>query len=148
VRQWYLYEDDLKAGDTGEAALIAAKKEEMLHQQNINDNEEINKRIAAARVERLKREAEERKEMIEQELREYEEREASRLERVEEYVDKQIDEMDHRIKEEDLVKAIETALANPVDFEYAIDLKGNIFRGRKTRSKKVDPSKFLTILPN
>ena len=58
-------------------------------------------------MERLKREAEERKEMIEQELREYEEREASRLERVEEYVDKQIDEMDHRIKEEDLVKAID-----------------------------------------
>ena len=34
--QWYLYEDDLKAGDTGEAALIAAEKEEQVHQQNLN----------------------------------------------------------------------------------------------------------------
>lgn len=34
--QWYLYEDDLKAGDTGEAAIIAAKNEELVHQQNIS----------------------------------------------------------------------------------------------------------------
>ena len=33
--QWYLHEDDLKAGDTGEAALIAAQKEEKIHLQNI-----------------------------------------------------------------------------------------------------------------
>ena len=33
--QWYLHEDDLKAGDTGELALIAAQKEEKIHLQNI-----------------------------------------------------------------------------------------------------------------
>ena len=33
--QHYLYEEDLKAGDTGAAAVIAAEKEEMAHQQNI-----------------------------------------------------------------------------------------------------------------
>lgn len=33
--QHYLYEEDLKAGDTGAAAVIAAEKEEMAHQQNV-----------------------------------------------------------------------------------------------------------------
>ena len=33
--QWYLHEDDLKAGDTGELAVIAAQKEEKIHLQNI-----------------------------------------------------------------------------------------------------------------
>ena len=33
--QHYLYEEDLKAGDTGEAAIIAAKNEELEHIQNI-----------------------------------------------------------------------------------------------------------------
>ena len=80
--------------------------------------------------------------MIEQELRDYDEREAVRLESVERYVDQEIVEMDNKINQEDLVKAIETALANPVDYEYAIDLQGNIFRGRSTKSKKVDPSNF------
>lgn len=83
--------------------------------------------------------------MIEQELRDYEEQEAVRLDNVEKYVDQEIVEMDSRIKQDDLVKAIETAIANPVDYEYAIDLQGNIFRGRSTKSKRVDPSNYEKI---
>ena len=33
--QHYLYEEDLKAGDTGAAAVIAAEKEEVAYQQNL-----------------------------------------------------------------------------------------------------------------
>ena len=33
--QHYLYEEDLKAGDTGAAAVIALEREEMAHQQNV-----------------------------------------------------------------------------------------------------------------
>ena len=39
--QHYLYEEDLKAGDTGAAAVIAAEKEEMAHQQNIKVGDAI-----------------------------------------------------------------------------------------------------------
>ena len=102
----------------------------------------MNKRIAAARQERLVREAEERKQRIEQELREFDIKEAERLEAVEVMVEKEKEEIDNRIKQEDLVKAIETALANPIDLEYAIDLQGNIFRGRTTKSKKVKPENY------
>merc|ERR1719228_2008445 len=133
--QYYLYEEDVKAGDTGEAALIAAEKEEKIHIQNLADNDEENKRIAEARALRLLNEAEERKSRIQNELIAHEEREKI-------LVEKEIVEMENRIKPEDLERAIETALANPVDFEYAIDLQGNIFRGRTTKCKKVNPAYY------
>ena len=140
--QHYLYEEDVKAGDTGEAALIAAEKEEKIHIQNLADNDEENKRIAEARALRLLNEAEERKSRIQNELIAHEEQEKILLEKVEVKVEKEIVEMENRIKPEDLERAIETALANPVDFEYAIDLQGNIFRGRTTKSKKVNPAYY------
>ena len=160
--QHYLYEEDLKAGDTGAAAVIAAEKEEVAYQQNLKvmgtlldsgfiskvnfqDNEEENKRIAALRATRLLEESERRKILIAQRLEESDVREAEKLERVEALVDREKVEMGNRIREEDLVRAIETALANPIDMEYAIDLKGNIFRGRKTKSKKVNPAFYEQI---
>lgn len=143
--QHYLFEEDLKAGDTGAAARIAAEKEEMVHQQNIKDNEEENRRISAMREARLLEEGERRKSEIAEKIHQHDVREAERLERVEELVDREKAEMQNRIREEDLVRAIETALANPIDVEYAIDLKGNIFRGRKTKSKKVNPAYYEQI---
>ena len=158
--QHYLYEEDLKAGDTGAAAVIAAEKEEVAYQQNLKvistflvlqvkvkfqDNEEENKRIAALRATRLMEESERNKILIAQRLEESDVIEAEKLERVEALVDREKLEMGNRIREEDLVRAIETALANPLDMEYAIDLKGNIFRGRKTKSKKVNPAYYEQI---
>ena len=90
-------------------------------------------------------ESERRKILIAQRLEESDVREAEKLERVEALVDREKVEMGNRIREEDLVRAIETALANPIDMEYAIDLKGNIFRGRKTKSKKVNPAYYEQI---
>lgn len=90
-------------------------------------------------------ESERKKILIAQRLEISDVREAEKLERVEALVDREKLEMGNRIREEDLVRAIETALANPLDMEYAIDLKGNIFRGRKTKSKKVNPAYYEQI---
>ena len=90
----------------------------------------------------MAREAEERKERIAQELREFDVKEAERLEEMEALVEREAEQIDNRIKQEDLEKAIETALANPIDLEYAIDYQGNIFRGRSTKSKKVKPENY------
>ena len=90
-------------------------------------------------------ESERRKIVIAERLQEYDVREAEQLERAEVLVDREVGEMEKRIREEDLVRAIETALASPLDMEYAIDLKGNIFRGRKTKSKKVNPAYYEQI---
>merc|ERR1719264_1876998 len=90
-------------------------------------------------------ESERRKIVIAERLQEYDVREAEQLERAEVLVDREVGEMEKRIREEDLVRAIETALANPLDVEYAIDVKGNIFRGGKTKSKKVNPAYYEQI---
>ena len=97
------------------------------------------------RASRLIKESEINKTVIAETLQEFDASEAERLERVEMLVGREKQEMENRIKEEDLVKAIETALANPLDLEYAIDLNGNIFRGRKTKSKKVNPAYYEQI---
>ena len=88
------------------------------------------------------KEAEERKVRIKQELEDFEDREEERLTRVDQIVEKHQSEMERRIEPDQLEKAIEIALANPVDYEFAIDLEGNIFRGRTTKSKKIKPEDF------
>ena len=97
------------------------------------------------RAARLVKEAQERKVRITQELEEFEKREQERLVRVDQIVEKHQSEMERRIEPDQLEKAIETALANPVDYEFAIDLEGNIFRGRTTKSKKINPEDFEKI---
>merc|ERR1712098_821485 len=92
--QHYLYEEDVKAGDTGEAALIAAEKEEKIHIQNLADNDDENKRIAEARALRLLNEASERKIRIQDELQTHEEFEKVNLEKVEVKVEKEIVEIE------------------------------------------------------
>ena len=83
------------------------------------------------------KEAEERKVRIQQELEDFEDREEERLAKVDQIVEKHQSEMERRIEPDQLEKAIEIALANPVDYEFAIDLDGNIYRGRSTKSKKM-----------
>merc|ERR1719376_1878079 len=68
----YLLEDDLKNSDTGEAGMIAAKKEDDEHLKMIKLNEEENKKVAERRASRLKLESEERKVRIARELEEFE----------------------------------------------------------------------------
>merc|ERR1712050_117703 len=113
-----------------------------IHVKNLEENEEENKRVSILRAARLVKEAEERKVRIKQELEDFENREQERLVRVDKIVEKHKSEMERRIEPEELEKAIETALANPVDYEFAIDLEGNIFRGRTTKSKKIKPEDF------
>ena len=36
--------------------------------------------------------------------------------------------MKNRIRQEDIGRAVEEALANPVDYEYAIDTEGHMYR--------------------
>lgn len=42
------------------------------------------------------------------------------------------------IKREDLEQAIETAIANPVDYNFALDAEGHVFRGRYTKPEDSD----------
>ena len=57
-------------------------------------------------------------------------------------VEAHTEEMRHCIARENIDRAIEAALANPIDFEYAIDKDGHIFRGRSTKSSKINSNGY------
>ena len=68
--------------------------------------------------------------------------EQQRLKKVEEanrVIEAETQAIENRIREEDLDRVIEAALQNPIDHEFAIDLQGNIYRGRYTKSIEVSP---------
>merc|ERR1712106_482719 len=110
--------------------------------QNLQLNEEGNGRVAVVRKERLKREETERMEKIKFELEEFERSEAERIAAANKYIREQAVEIDGRIREEEIEEAISKALSNPMDFEYAIDTEGNIFKGRITRAKDMSPNDY------
>merc|ERR1712107_383634 len=94
---------------------------------------------------RLLREAEERRLKIKADLEEARLEEEERLKAADSVVEAVSAEMEQRIKEEEVERAIGIALANPVDFEYAIDKEGRIFHGRKTLCNLLDKSEVKKI---
>ena len=98
----------------------------------------MNSQIAKSRELRLRKEQIEEEETIREELLEYKRNENIRHREMEDFIKDESKAMENRIKLEDLEKAIEEALANPVDYEYAIDDAGHIYRGRETKSVYVD----------
>ena len=51
-----------------------------------------------------------------------------RQQQIAEVVASETESMEKRIRPEDLGRAVEEALANPTDYEYAIDTEGNMYR--------------------
>merc|ERR1712001_663207 len=56
-----------------------------------------------------------------------------------EFIHSETKAIENRITLENLEAAIEEAMNNPIDYEYAIDRDGYIYRGRETRSLLVPP---------
>ena len=52
-----------------------------------------------------------------------------RQRQIAEVVASETESLANRIRPEDLGRAVEEALANPVDYEYAIDTEGHMYRG-------------------
>lgn len=134
-----LYEDFLRHSDVGSAAIEEAKREEEEHVKLLDENEQENARVAKQRELRLQREAVEREEKIRNELLAIEREKLVKERQLEQLIREESKELDQRIKLEDLERAIEIALDNPVDHEFAIDTKGFIYRGRETKSLNVPP---------
>ena len=142
----YLHEDQIKHSDVGEAAKIEAKREEEEHKRLMEENEAVNKEIQMRRKERIKREMESKKEEIKEEIREAQRMEEERVAKAQEEIRAETEAMQKRIRPDQVEKAIEAALASPVDHEFAIDKEGNIYRGRYTKSVLV-PKEQLEKIP-
>jgi small subunit ribosomal protein S26 len=97
----------------------------------------MNAEIAERRRVRLERESQEESVRIEKELKIAEEEKRKKIEAANRIVESETEAIVNRIRAEDLERVIETALQNPVDHEFAIDLQGNIYRGRFTKSIEV-----------
>lgn len=66
----------------------------------------------------------------------YHEEQSKKLEQIEDIVQREIEASKSFITVETLDAAIEHALANPVDYNFAIDLEGNRIHGRETNPEK------------
>lgn len=111
--------------------LIVSPEEELIELERVRKiNDEWNLECATIREERNRKLAEEQKLKIAERLIAKDYREAETLEKIEEIVRLEKERSKTYITADKLDSAIEFALANPVDFNFAIDLKGNIFKGR------------------
>ena len=84
--------------------------------------------IAKTRELRLQKDAIIEEETIRRELKEYDKEKAIKNREMEDFIKEETKALENRIKLEDLEKAIETALDSPIDYEYAIDTEGHIYR--------------------
>lgn len=111
--------------------LVVTPEEAAIEMKRCEDiNNEWNAQCEAIRNDRLKREFENRSQIIEKKLEEKIERDENELREIENRV-RSIKEIAHSfITAETLEQAIEFALSNPVDVNFAIDLKRNIHQGR------------------
>ncbi|XP_067633199.1 small ribosomal subunit protein mS26-like, partial [Eurosta solidaginis] len=130
----YLREEVVRLNVTATADhfVLTAEQEEAEFQNCIQENEAWNQKIAAERNERILKERESKAAIIRERLEAARLREEEKFERAEEIVRREKELAKTFINHENLDVAIEQALANPVDYNFSLDLKGNIYRGRKT----------------
>nr|CAG4643563.1 EOG090X0FQ9 [Ilyocryptus agilis] len=131
----YFYEQSLKQAESGESAQQKLKLEEDEHLRLMEENRLENEKTAALRNERLKVEAEKMREKVLASLIKKEENDRIVIEMFSNFIEK------HKstpfIAKDQIEKALEEALANPVDFNFAIDLDGYVYRGKETSIDKI-----------
>lgn len=116
--------------------LVVTPEEELAELERCRHlNDAWNATIAAERSERLERQLADRQAFILQRLELKEAREAAALAEAEEIVRREKQLSATYILKHNLDAAIEHALANPVDYNFAIDLQGNVLAGRRTDPK-------------
>jgi len=128
--------DDWKPNEPDES-----EKQEILAawQKKLDENQAINDKIAQVRKVRIQKEQLEEEEAIQKELLGHQEQKRLQDEELTEFILSETKAIENRITLENLESAIEEAMNNPIDYEYAIDRNGYIYRGRETRSLLVPP---------
>lgn len=133
IRQ-YLREEVLRLNvtTTADHFVLTPEQEEAEFERCMKENEAWNQTIAVERDERLLKKREQQAAEIHARLEAARVREEEIMESIEERVRREKELAKTFITRENLETAIEQALANPVDYNFSIDLQGNIYRGRNT----------------
>ncbi|KAH8379346.1 hypothetical protein KR009_004335 [Drosophila setifemur] len=137
VRQ-FLREEVVRHEETSTAdhIVLTPEQEEAEFQKCLDANATWNATIAKERDQRLAKEREEKVAYVQERLEARQLREEEQREQANQRVLREIELSKTFITRENLDAAIETALANPVDHNFAIDLAGNLYQGRKTTTSQ------------
>nr|SVE74503.1 EOG090X0FQ9 [Daphnia barbata] len=138
IRQ-YFFEQSLKQAESGEVAQMKHRLEEEEHSRLMEENHLENEKTAILREERLKMQAEKTQKYVLASLIKKEKEAGLHDIQIEAFLAKQM--AIPFIKPENIENAIEEALANPVNFNFAIDLDGYVYRGKETSVEKIPEDK-------
>ncbi|XP_039300381.1 probable 28S ribosomal protein S26, mitochondrial [Nilaparvata lugens] len=123
-----------KAQETGpEVIAERLRQEELKYVECMQINDEWNASVARSREARLAREAEERRQKIAADIAERERARMEKIRGIEVAVRREKELSKTFITRENIDEAIEKALNERVDFNFCIDLKGNIYKGLRAR---------------
>ncbi|KAB7505796.1 putative 28S ribosomal protein S26, mitochondrial [Armadillidium nasatum] len=117
---------------------IAMEKDEEEHRLLMEYNDQENERVAQLRRERQEKEKEELIKSILEHKAQEEQKEMKELEESYKILRETQELVKLFIEREDLEKAINHAIDNPVDYNFAIDLDGRKYEGRFTQPHKVE----------
>ncbi|KAL5293060.1 mRpS26 family protein [Megaselia abdita] len=116
--------------------VMTPEEEEAEFQKCVAINDEWNKKISEERNQRLEADLQKTKEFVDERLEAFRERKEEHIENIDAIVKAEKEMAKTFITREKLDEAIETALANPIDYNFSIDLKRNMYHGRLTRPEK------------
>jgi small subunit ribosomal protein S26 len=134
---WFREEVKSKEAMITQTMTVADEEAEFERCKKIND--EWNFEISKIRDARLAVKNAEMREHIKTRLELKAIREIEKLEKIEEVVKKEKQAAVTFITRDNIDKAIEEALANPVDFNFAVDSKGAVFSGSESLGKAPKP---------
>nr|CAG4651404.1 EOG090X0FQ9 [Simocephalus serrulatus]SVE94560.1 EOG090X0FQ9 [Simocephalus serrulatus] len=135
----YFFEQSLKQAESGEVAQMKSKLDEEEHARLMEENRLENEKTAQLREERLKIEAVKTQERVMTTLIKKEQENKIFEAQVDTFLQQQ--KSLPFISPQNIEKAIEEALANPIDFNFAIDLDGYVYRGKETSIDKIPEEK-------
>ncbi|CAF4881011.1 unnamed protein product [Pieris macdunnoughi] len=137
VEDWVREKSSLESATSEMSQRLEA--DEWLKCEELNDK--WNKQIASDREERRKKELEAMEEFALLRMEAKDKALKERIDRASEKIKKEKELSTTFVTRENLEETIENVLANPIDYNFAIDLKGNIFEGRDTEIEYEDKKK-------
>lgn len=115
------------------------RKEKEDYDRCVKENEMWNAEVAKLRESRLAKQEKETREEILRHLMEHEEQQKQLFEQAEAFVRQEKERSRTFITLDNIDEAIERALANPIDYNFAIDVEGNRYIGRTAHPGKTPP---------
>ncbi|CAO1397702.1 unnamed protein product [Diamesa hyperborea] len=128
-----------KAVTSDDHIVVSAEQEEAEFQRMKSINDQWNMEITKVRDARIAKENEERREFIAGRVELKKVREQVEYESIEQRVRNEKENSKTFITRDNIDEAIEFALANPVDYNFSIDLQGNIYSATSDKSNEVKP---------